>query len=361
MVAKVVNFGHQTPLNNIGVNATEGDRSKSRSGLYFSIGLLRGTFPIKHFEKIQSLAITLLGGGQYERRNRLRNYLNGYMHPSGSVMGTDHVGQYGVIDSSHGYIELKGGVCSQIKPARLRKFMRVLEEKYSFKPTGCDLTIDDYDKEVTVAYVHKLINKWHYVGFRNTPRNHGDGRNNDRGYTVTLGRKGSSGGGKFFRVYDKSLESNGVIDSIRYELHLCDHYAIECVKHLCSVPFSCWGDVVRGWISGAVDFVKRRGEKDKNPGRRKRYDWWQRIVGHDIQLKPKKEENEPSLDRIKTWFHKQVAPSLAVLMWTMSDEDFWFFFWNLVFEGESRFREKHYWMIHCFGMNSSGMNRSNSS
>ena len=260
-------------------------------------------------------------------------------------MAIGHMRDTGLYNREIAYLDLSGSVLSQIKMTRFQKFIRILFKKYEPNPSLVDLAIDDYNKTIDLDYVKQLCHDWQYVGFCNTFKAFHDGRNKSKGHTIQLGNRGKQGGGKRLKIYDKNKESKGFIDAIRLELSLSQHYAVEFSKQLCVVPVDYWHELWGAWLNGSVDFVKRRGEKDKNPVRRERYKWWDLIVADYVKIKPTKEYKEPTVKLMVNWVYKQVAPILAVLMWIMYDEEFWVFFWHLVFEGESRFKEKHHWLI----------------
>ena len=344
-----------TPLDSIGVIPTEGDFTSPVDesvelvevlpNLYFKLDCFHCTFPTKYFGKVRKYLLILLGGGEFNFDETVRHFEQGWRHPSGAVMAIGHMRETGLYEREIAYLDLSGSVLSQIKMTRFQKFLRILLKRYEPHPSLVDLAIDDYNKTIDLDYVEQLCDDWQYVGFGNTFKVFHDGRKRSKGHTIQLGNRGKQGGGKRLKIYDKSKESNGLIDAIRFELSLSQHYAVDFFKQLCVVPVDSWHELWGGWFNGSVDFIKRRGEKDKNPGRGERYGWWDLIVADYAKLKPNREYKEPTIERMVNWFYKQVAPSLAVLMWIMSDEEFWTFFWHLVFEGESRFKEKHHWFI----------------
>ncbi len=341
-----------TPLDNIGVIPTEGDFASPVDepvellpNLYFKLDCFHCTFPTKYFNKVQKYLLILLGGGEFNFDSTVRHFEQGWKHPSGAVMAIGHMRETGLYERDIAYLDLSGSVLSQIKMTRFQKFIRVLFKKYEPNPSLIDLAVDDYNKTIDLNYVERLCHDWQYVGFGNTFEAYHKGRNNSKGHTLQLGNRGKLGGGKRLKIYDKNVESGGLINAIRIELSLSQHYAKEFFIQLCKFPVECWSQLWKAALNGAINFIRRRGENDKNPGRRERYEWWDLIVGDSLEFKPSRQFKEPTVERVVTWFYKQVAPSLAVLMWIMSDEEFWTFFWHLVFYGESRFKEKHHWLI----------------
>ena len=344
---------NKTPQDNIGVSATADKSGEKQLQLEFRVDWLQGTFPSRNLEKVHRFVTMAFGQGEFEERSfGVRYFAKSFRHPSGALSGVGHKIPGGYVDGSLAYLELSGDVLLRVKQSKLRKLMRVLRRKCGFQPTRDDLTIDDFSKTFKIEWVKQAADDFHYVGFRNTVDYREIGRNGDGGKQISFGHRGSKGGGKRLLFYDKCAESDGKIDSHRIELSCYDHYAKQSFDQLCDLPYLCWGDLIGGWISGAIDFRKRQGEKDKNPGRRKRLRWWARLVKNFPQLKPSREYKPDSLDKLKAWFVKQVAPSVAVFIYAMHDSslaepdrDFWDFFWSAVVDGESRFRDKHHYLI----------------
>ena len=353
---QIVGKSNKTPQDNIGVSATgssQQEQPKKGGELEFRVDWFQGTFNSKYLAKVQKIVSVAFGGGEFvERATGIRYFAKSYKHPSGAVSGVGQKIPGGLVNESLGYLELSGSVLMKIKQRRLRKLMRVLRRKYQFKCTHNDLTIDDFGRSFLIEEVKQAYDENNFVGFRETGDYREIGRRGSKGKMMSFGRRGSAGGGKRIVFYDKCLESDGKIDSIRIELATYGIYAQQSFEQLCDLPYLCWGDLIGGWISGAIDFVERKGEKDKNPGRRKRLEWWANLVDRFPKLKPSREYKPDTLEKVKAWFVKQVAPSLAVLLYAMNnpesedvDGEFWNFFWDAVYDGESRFREKHWYLI----------------
>ena len=314
--------------------------------LEYRVDWFQGTFNAEYLEKVRRIVSTGLGGGNFEERMfGVRHFVKSYKHPTGAVIGVGQRLKNGVVNESLGYLELSGSVLLKIRQKRLRKIMRVLRKRCKFKCTHLDLTIDDYGKSFLIKEVKRAYDEGKVIGFRDTGEHKELGRRGRKGEMMSFGKRGSAGGGKRIVFYNKSLESNGKIDSCRIELAAYRKYAQESFEQLCKLPYVCWGDVIGGWISGAIDFRDTKGENDKNPGRRKRLEWWAKLVDRFEKLKPSTIYKPDSLDKVKLWLQKQVAPSLAVLVYKMKGEKFWDYFWSLVYDGESRFKEKHWYLI----------------
>ena len=358
---------NKTPTDIIGVSATgssrgEGSsRGKGKPELEFKVDWLQGTFPSKYLSKAEKYVATFLGGREYkfeEREKGTRTFQRSYLHPSGALSGLGRriPKTEGQIDEELAYMELSGEVVAKLKQRNLRRLMQALGRKCEFKATRIDLTIDDYGKSFSISQVHEAMLEHNYVGFRDTGE-HKEIRHTEssdkgikkrKGEWVSFGNRGSSGSGKRSIFYDKCAESKGKIDSHRIELSCYDEYAKQSFKQLCELPYACWGEIIGGWISGSIDFRQRKDENDKNPGRRERLAWWARIVDSLPRIKPCREYKEPSLERLMTWFKKQVSSSLAVFAHCMDADnykEFWQFIVNCLVYGESRFNDKHRYLI----------------
>lgn len=313
----------------------------------YRIDWLQGTFPSRYFDKVIFFVTKFLDKGEFEELHKgLRYFERAFRHSSGAILGLGKMNLVGGADLA--YLELSGSVLGIYKQSRLRKLMRILRKKFNFKCTRIDLCIDDFSRSLNIYQIKRATDKLHYVGFGDTVKFIEFGRKGSRGLSISFGRRGSSGGGKYLVIYDKGLESKGKIDSIRVELSCYDRYAVQSFDQFCDLPYLCWGDIILGWISGAIDFRRRKDKDDTDPGRRPRLPWWKKFVSDAVPLKPSFEYKPDSLERIKNWFHSQIAPSLCVLMNGLGKEDvknFWDFFWEVVIDGESRLKDKHRYLI----------------
>ena len=354
--------------------------------LEFRVDWIQGTFPVEKLEKAKRIVVKILREikrekfteeeiKEIEKRIKeenpkeivefeerpygIRYFEKSYRHPSGVIAGVGHKkpGKM-LLDESVAYLEVPGSVLSTMSQSRVRKLMNALLKECKFKCTRVDVAIDDYTKTFDVRTVALAKDKHHYKGFGNTGQHIKNGRNGSLGEMVTFGNRGSRGGGKRICKYDKSIESKGKIDAMRIELSCYKHYALQLFEHLCAVEVIAWGELIGAWISGAIDFRRRQGEKDKNPGKRRRLGWWAKIVKGFAQIKPGREYTPDSIEKVKAWLVKQVAPSLAVMahrMWGEAKEEdqlrefmygeFVEFLLELLVNGESRFKDKHHYLI----------------
>lgn len=207
----------------IKIKSNTGVIPTKRTGLKCRVDWLQGTFPTKYLKSVVSLGERLISKGCFEKQGHgVKYFEDSYKHPTGAVVGRGRRLLTGFVDDELSFIQLSGSVVSLCSARRIRKFMRVVRKKYKFHPTRIDLAIDDYDKGLKLESVVKAGNQHKYTGFGDTFKVEIEGRNASKGFTVIFGKRGSSGGGKRGTFYDKSKESNGLIDAIRIEFSLCN-------------------------------------------------------------------------------------------------------------------------------------------
>lgn len=333
----------ETPTINNGVNSTE------ECSLKANIDWLQGSFNSKHNDTVIQLLTTFLGGGEFEfLKNGIKHYKVGWRHPSGVVVGSGLIRPDGSIDSRYSTVQLKGGHLAPIAISRIRKLMRVLSKKVQLKCTHIDINIDDYERRFDIRFIKECYDNHKVVGFRNTGELKDLGKNGSKGLMFSLGRRGSNGGGKRIMWYDKNIESKGLINAIRVELSLYGHHAQEAFKTIAFNNLNCLPTIIHGYIVGAVDFRDRQGERDKNPGRRERlefYKWFADDVPEIVVSLPYKVKH---VDKLIAWF-ELIAPSfyvvMTVLITRLGTEGFDEWFWKMVFNGEKRLNSRHKYLI----------------
>jgi DNA relaxase NicK len=175
-----------------------------------------------------------------------------------------------------------------------------------------DLCADDFEKAVTPKMARLQANKGNFSGFKR----HGwveqwlSGKT--LGATHSFGMRGSKGSGKYLRIYDKWLESDGEIDSVRWELELSGKMAKTAFAYLagCDNPEDYVGKIAK-YIGGSISFVHRTGEK--NLERLKVVGWWAKIVRELGSAKLTVKRTKPGLEKSKEWFEHAVSKKLSML------------------------------------------------
>ena len=343
----------ETPPNKMGVISTDSLRTtpvvKNHQDLEFRVDWLQGTFPTEKFEIVKNCVTSLLGGGEFTLANRgTRCFAYRYDHPSGVIMAQGHRGFYGDINEQLSYLEIKGEHFPSISMSELHKLFKVLFGESDFNSTRQDICIDDYGMNLDFDLIRDLRDKRHFTGFRKAAKDTSYGPNSEQGREITFGNRGKQGSGKRIQFYDKCKETKGKVPCHRIELSLSQDYSRQLFQQMACASFSEWGNIIKGWISGAIDFIYRQGKDDKNPQRRTRYSWWDYYVGDAVKLRPGRSYKDKTIETIKLWWYHQIAPSLAVLITVLGKEDikdFIDFLLSVALDGYNRFNDKHLRLI----------------
>ena len=349
-----------TPSTNSGVISTfdvnkqviSTDNNLELTGLRCKVDWVQATFPSKYVSDVRHYLNLLLGrsqGGFEATGHGIKFFDKAYRHPTGAIVAEGLRQQNCQVDRSLAYVELSGGVLDFCSQTRLRKFLKVAIQKFEMKFTRGDLTIDDFDKRLNIPLAKSAADKNNYTGFRNSVKYIESGRNGERGCSISFGRRGSAGGGKYFVIYDKSKESKGAIDSIRYELSIYGGIADFALRQLAFAPFASWGYWIGSFISGSIDFIERIDRDDKNPQRRSRLPFWHEIIGDYEKIKPVSSYKIVSADELEEWVRFQVAPSLATIFLARQrkygEGAFEKFIEEMIADGKQRLRKKHLFML----------------
>ncbi|HZZ43072.1 MAG TPA: replication initiation factor domain-containing protein [Tepidisphaeraceae bacterium] len=144
-----------------------------------------------------------------------------------------------------------------------------------------------------------------------------------KGDMITFGARGSDGGGKYMRIYDKTLESKGKIvakdqtgeefNVIRMEVEFGDHWAQMAFRRLAKCrDVREFAQTMANLLTSSVDFLEKKG-KDRHKNRRDRLDWWQavrdRLNNEDIEISCPRPV--PPLQKSLEYYLKTAAGVLA--------------------------------------------------
>jgi len=222
-----------------------------------------------------------------------------------------------------GYISLDvpGQVLDDLDGVQLKNFCFGLR-KYEPKATRLDVFYDDYERLVTPSKLHRIIKKHDYSGFRKggiIQVFKGEKLIQDE---IFFGARGKKGSGKYMRIYDKALETNGRKNCIRYEVEFTKERAKEGFDLLCQMgSVESLAQLCGNLVTGVMDFVHRTGEK--NIVRLKQYNFWSKIkefLGSVVIRVPVKRSTIAAMFR---FIERQAMCTMAVLRRTfVTDVDF---------------------------------------
>lgn len=314
-----------------------------------SIDWCAGTFLEGQDTSVLAVEVTLMS--YHDDWTKLPAGWKGYRSviqgPGGARVMYDHP------DRADVHFELPGRACQAAGSENLLALMRILLARGGHL-TRLDLAVDDYRKRKSVTEVHKLVTSPVFVSLAETWRLMASGEVGTaelNGLTLYVGAPSSR---QQLRVYDKELESKGVIDAVRWELQARDEAAQTAAMQM-NEAGEKWTQVVLGRLGSFVDFreVNEADPEDdnRNTQRRKRQEWWREFLDHAEKLPAYPPQERMTVEKAKAWFIRQVAPAAAMLQAVHQDVQVSFGTW--VSHGSMRWKSKHLAAIsewqHAFG------------
>ena len=195
----------------------------------------------------------------------------------------------------------------------LRRFIGFLIDM-GFKCTRIDLAIDDYTKSLNKSEFVSACDAKVQHGFQTYGEQWQVTAKKPKGWTFYMGSFGSD---KLYRLYDKSVESDGEIDAYRLEGQYRDKFAQQIFGflHTCSNSHETFLKTITNVVCGLIDFYE--GKRGKETGKNKfvRCEFWQKFIdfvgAEKIELGCGRVKS--SLDRSMTWVEKSVERTLATI------------------------------------------------
>lgn len=325
---------------------------------------LRISILMQHLEKLRSYCNTYFGESTKDGYG-LWSYDSRYSWPGGASLNFDsEEARCEKVHKGKVTLDIPGGALDAITQTDLHLFLLSLRQ---FRPscTRLDVFFDDYNRTITPSGLERIVKRNNFSGFRfgqikqrHGPRKFGPGKGkygliHDE---MDFGKRGKGGGGKYMRVYDKQLESDGVKDCVRWEVEFSKERAHKVFDKLSQVTsVDAFATLCGALVAGCIVFVRRNGEK--NIQRLEVYDFWKRIVdllGVVVVRVPEKKTN---ISGKCQWVYKQVSPTLASLRGTFVNDSYfisWIF--DVLAEGKVRmsqrqenFTREHNKLLHYIG------------
>ena len=216
---------------------------------------------------------------------------------------------------------------------------------YSFSMTRLDFALDDFSKSLLPEDFDAAHNDGNIVGNPNYKKiDSYDERG--RGFTRYIGSRESE---RILRLYDKSIQSNGLINSHRLEVEFKGDKAklyfaglLECLDLQAVTTY------ILESIVGSVDF--RDKSVDTCVTRCPRLGWWQKFidfVSASGGLRLSAPRKVSSFSDTMNWMSRSVSSSLACLHQVFGHTDFLDRINRLVVHGKGKLSTKH---IHQMGL-----------
>ena len=206
------------------------------------------------------------------------------------------------------WVSIPGTIWGTTPKIGWEKLCCYLHYQRDWNPTRLDLALDDYGKKLDLETVVSAVKSGKFAGARKFQLvESGERGKEQRGVAVVLGSASSD---KRVTIYDKEVESQGKIKSIRIEVRLRDDLAKQAWNKLF---WKFWEpSLVADYVLGALSFLER---KDRHLSRAKILDWWGKFLSY-VKASPKKLKRLPKLRTVEKsldWLRRQVAPTLTTL------------------------------------------------
>jgi hypothetical protein len=206
-------------------------------------------------------------------------------------------------------VSIPGAASSSVPNERLWQLAKFFSNRF-YHCTRLDIAIDDYNRDLPLDAIALAGEAGDYSGasecrwFRRK-------RRGEYGVGQTI-YFGSSQSDKQIRIYDKAMESNGSIDSVRYEVQWRAQMAQKAFEAYTDAASSANGlQATAGLAIGAMVFVRRTSTV---LSRCPLYDWWQKFI--DAVGEPLKMRIPSIQAMISTkisWIENQVSGTLALI------------------------------------------------
>jgi Replication initiation factor len=318
---------------------------------------LRGSVPHRRVDEITPFLEQLFGDEWQPFEYGLWTYDRSLLWPNGVRVNCHSTEERADrVTKGKATLEIPGSALDALGTEGIAVLMKGLLQ-YDFSPSRLDLYFDDRERIISPQVLYhtvcsvtpagKQIRK-DYSGFKRIDaRGPSDGTK--RVYDeCAFGRRGSKGGGKYLRIYDKALESQGENPSIRWELELCDKrakMAYECLV-LCASQDADWEKIfaqaIGAFIGGCIDFKRRDGRAgSKNLSRCERYPFWQAILQKLDAAELRIEQPQKTIEKAKRYVETQVAGTLQMLAKAMGKHWLSVFLIDIV-GGDEKLGPKHW-------------------
>ena len=153
-------------------------------------------------------------------------------------------------------IKISGSALGLLTADESKDLLSFLREQW-FICTRIDVFYDDISRLITPSKIKEIADNGDFTGFRKCKHTSEKRVNGDMlSDILSFGTRGQNGSGKFLRIYDKTLESDGEIDAIRYEVEFSQDRAKAVFLALSSplLDLNGFAGCLGGYVGGAIIF-----------------------------------------------------------------------------------------------------------
>lgn len=279
---------------------------------YTTIHWFQGTFDLSELQKVRS-AFSHYFDPDYNSGPGRWLYEKQYRFAFGVSIQYDESPEAIAKHAGRACLVIPGQACDILGHEKLWELLHYLRKR-SVRCTRLDLAFDDYQKLVHPHHIVSQVKarEMSFAPFRKMNSNQvEDHRGVLKEDTVYFGSRGENGTGSFVRCYNKSLESKGRIDCIRWEYELTsDKAAVVFQSIIRSEAFP--HALIGAYIGGALRFIVEGGGTP----------WWWTLLTIEmgqaaIALEPK----EVAVEKTAQWVEHSVTGALKFLGCAMSGKN----------------------------------------
>lgn len=319
-----------------------------------SVHWLQGTFPASKLSALAAWLESVIGSApEVQEWGRYRYDCSLSWVQGVTVFFDSSESRAAQVHNNKFCLSVTGSFLDSLTSDGLYEFCRVLFHTFWLRASRVDIAFDDYKKIVLPAQVAEYAGAGSVSGFRKfqhiqDKRISPDGVPQVLSDTCSFGSRGQNGSGRFLRVYDKALESDGRLDCVRWELETSGDVAQEFFSRLGFAPdIPSFAALLAGVIGGCITFMDRRS---KNLDRNNLLPFWADMLAVLGRVCLRHAVTDKTVEKAKGWVAKQVACTLAMLQKSLGDADFVEFIHDTIKSGSARLNVQHYRAIQSYAI-----------
>lgn len=204
-------------------------------------------------------------------------------------------------------LNIGGSALSRLPLDSLHTFCRTLYQ-LGAHCTRFDVAIDDYSKSYfNSETLDSTLKAGNFSGAHLT--NYHTSTYGNGGWLYTIAKRGSD---KYLRIYNKSVESKGVIDSYRFEVEYKNCRSKHIFEKFCELETDLLTDFLSYTAVGSFDFIDRT--YDERTDRCPRLPWYSAFVESvGGIIKWSLARVRPTIEKTQDWIEKKVIKSIVVI------------------------------------------------
>jgi len=236
------------------------------------------------------------------------NYLldSGYRWATGGIYLDTKKSQ----PAQHCVVDLPATILQEIEPQTLRQIIYDLH-MIGFKTTRVDIACDYYDQPDLLNNVYDSCESGELCRSRTFQHIQTKNGRACTGRTVSIGKRGKNGSGRFVRVYDKGLETETHEQNfwIRWETELADDCATQFTTEYCQAADPL--QFAHEHALWAIEFREYNGSRELE--RRPLVEWFQELVEGTTRRRLTATRTKSTVATYADWMRTSVLPKLKTI------------------------------------------------